>query len=114
MGGHFLLQTIKQIFWEGAPVCPGTFSRWGGSPQARGLVGKANVFVKSVCSHLLLSPVPLQLGGDEKVLETCLSLGGHRAPVVTVDWSTAMDCGTCLTASMDGKIKLTTLLAHKV
>ncbi|XP_066218852.1 WD repeat-containing protein 91 isoform X2 [Saccopteryx leptura] len=55
-----------------------------------------------------------KLGGDEKVLESCLSLGGHRAPVVTVDWSTAMDCGTCLTASMDGKIKLTTLLAHKV
>ncbi|XP_018886235.1 WD repeat-containing protein 91 isoform X3 [Gorilla gorilla gorilla] len=54
-----------------------------------------------------------KLGGDEKVLESCLSLGGHRAPVVTVDWSTAMDCGTCLTASMDGKIKLTTLLAHK-
>uniref|UniRef100_A0A3Q2L5K2 WD repeat-containing protein 91 n=1 Tax=Equus caballus TaxID=9796 RepID=A0A3Q2L5K2_HORSE len=55
-----------------------------------------------------------KLGGDEKVLESCLSLGGHRAPVVTVDWSTAMDCGTCLTASMDGKIKLTTLLAHKL
>ncbi|KAM6202763.1 WD repeat-containing protein 91 [Rhynchocyon petersi] len=55
-----------------------------------------------------------KLGGEEKVLESCLSLGGHRAPVVTVDWSTAMDCGTCLTASMDGKIKLTTLLAHKL
>ncbi|CAH6778424.1 WD repeat-containing protein 91 [Phodopus roborovskii] len=55
-----------------------------------------------------------KLGGDEKALESCLSLGGHRAPVVTVDWSTAMDCGTCLTASMDGKIKLTTLLAHKL
>lgn len=73
-----------------------------------------DVFVNGVCSHLLLSPVLLQLGGDEKALESCLSLGGHRAPVVTVDWSTAMDCGTCLTASMDGKIKLTTLLAHKV
>ncbi|KAB0344197.1 hypothetical protein FD754_021123 [Muntiacus muntjak] len=55
-----------------------------------------------------------KLSGDDKVLESCVSLGGHRAPVVTVDWSTAMDCGTCLTASMDGKIKLTTLLAHKV
>nr|XP_056702134.1 WD repeat-containing protein 91 [Euleptes europaea] len=54
-----------------------------------------------------------KLNGNEKVLESCLSLGGHRAPVVTVDWCTAMDCGTCLTASMDGKIKLTTLLAQK-
>ncbi|XP_027698170.1 WD repeat-containing protein 91 isoform X2 [Vombatus ursinus] len=54
-----------------------------------------------------------KLSSDEKVLENCLILGGHRAPVVTVDWCTAMDCGTCLTASMDGKIKLTTLLAQK-
>ncbi|XP_064366870.1 WD repeat-containing protein 91 isoform X2 [Dromaius novaehollandiae] len=57
--------------------------------------------------------VIFKLNGEEKVLESCLSLGGHRAPVVTVDWSMAMDCGTCLTASMDGKIKLTTLLAQK-
>ncbi|XP_063303623.1 WD repeat-containing protein 91 [Pelobates fuscus] len=46
-------------------------------------------------------------------MESCLSLGGHKAPVVTVDWSTAVECGTCLTASMDGKIRLTTLLAQK-
>ncbi|XP_055087827.1 WD repeat-containing protein 91 [Periophthalmus magnuspinnatus] len=46
-------------------------------------------------------------------LDTVLSLGGHRAPVVTVDWCSALDCGTCLTASMDGKIKLSTLLAQK-
>lgn len=46
-------------------------------------------------------------------LESVLSLGGHKAPVVTVDWCSAIDCGTCLTASMDGKIKLSTLLAQK-
>ncbi|KAM9539478.1 WD repeat-containing protein 91 isoform 3-T3 [Salvelinus alpinus] len=46
-------------------------------------------------------------------LERVLPLGGHKAPVVTVDWCSAMDCGTCLTASMDGKIKLSTLLAQK-
>uniref|UniRef100_A0A665TMQ7 WD repeat-containing protein 91 n=1 Tax=Echeneis naucrates TaxID=173247 RepID=A0A665TMQ7_ECHNA len=46
-------------------------------------------------------------------LESVLSLGGHKAPVVTVDWCSAVDCGTCLTASMDGKIKLSTLLAQK-
>ncbi|XP_059833713.1 WD repeat-containing protein 91 isoform X3 [Hypanus sabinus] len=54
-----------------------------------------------------------KLTNMERAMEPCLSLGGHRAPVVTVDWCTAMDCGTCLTASMDGRIKLTTLLAHK-
>ncbi|XP_062914387.1 WD repeat-containing protein 91 [Mobula hypostoma] len=54
-----------------------------------------------------------KLTNTDRAMEPCLSLGGHRAPVVTVDWCTAMDCGTCLTASMDGRIKLTTLLAHK-
>uniref|UniRef100_A0A8C5QSC9 WD repeat-containing protein 91 n=1 Tax=Leptobrachium leishanense TaxID=445787 RepID=A0A8C5QSC9_9ANUR len=54
-----------------------------------------------------------KLNSDGSAMESCLSLGGHRAPVVTVDWSTAVECGTCLTASMDGKIRLTTLLAQK-
>uniref|UniRef100_A0A671V8K2 WD repeat-containing protein 91 n=1 Tax=Sparus aurata TaxID=8175 RepID=A0A671V8K2_SPAAU len=49
----------------------------------------------------------------EQALDSVLSLGGHKAPVVTVDWCSAVDCGTCLTASMDGKIKLSTLLAQK-
>ncbi|KAM6902231.1 WD repeat-containing protein 91 [Xenentodon cancila] len=49
----------------------------------------------------------------DPALERVLSLGGHKAPVVTVDWCSAVDCGTCLTASMDGKIKMSTLLAQK-
>ncbi|KAM9820454.1 WD repeat-containing protein 91 [Neosynchiropus ocellatus] len=54
-----------------------------------------------------------RLTNKEPALESVLSLGGHKAPVVTVDWCSAVDCGTCLTASMDGKIKLSTLLAQK-
>lgn len=54
-----------------------------------------------------------RLTNGEPALDRVLSLGGHKAPVVTVDWSSAVDCGTCLTASMDGKIKLSTLLAQK-
>nr|XP_043868028.1 WD repeat-containing protein 91 [Solea senegalensis] len=54
-----------------------------------------------------------RLTNGEPALESALSLGGHKAPVVTVDWCSAVDCGTCLTASMDGKIKLSTLLAQK-
>ncbi|KAL0963233.1 hypothetical protein UPYG_G00351480 [Umbra pygmaea] len=49
---------------------------------------------------------------SESGLDSVLPLGGHKAPVVTVDWCSAMECGTCLTASMDGKIKLSTLLAQ--
>ncbi|XP_077479598.1 WD repeat-containing protein 91 [Stigmatopora argus] len=54
-----------------------------------------------------------KLTNGEPTLESVLSLGGHKAPVVTVDWCSALDCGTCLTASMDGKIKLSTLLSQK-
>uniref|UniRef100_A0A3Q1HNV7 WD repeat-containing protein 91 n=1 Tax=Anabas testudineus TaxID=64144 RepID=A0A3Q1HNV7_ANATE len=54
-----------------------------------------------------------RLTSGEPALESVLLLGGHKAPVVTVDWCSALDCGTCLTASMDGKIKLSTLLAQK-
>ncbi|XP_012695757.1 WD repeat-containing protein 91 [Clupea harengus] len=54
-----------------------------------------------------------RLNKGETGLESVLALGGHKAPVVTVDWCSAVDCGTCLTASMDGKIKLSTLLAQK-
>ncbi|XP_068190353.1 WD repeat-containing protein 91 isoform X3 [Antennarius striatus] len=54
-----------------------------------------------------------RMTSGDPALESVLSLGGHKAPVVTVDWCSAMDCGTCLTASMDGKIKLSTLLAQK-
>ncbi|KAL2099658.1 hypothetical protein ACEWY4_004052 [Coilia grayii] len=54
-----------------------------------------------------------RLNKGESGLESVLALGGHKAPVVTVDWCSAVDCGTCLTASMDGKIKLSTLLAQK-
>ncbi|XP_056875872.1 WD repeat-containing protein 91 isoform X2 [Takifugu flavidus] len=53
-----------------------------------------------------------RLTSGEPALEGVLSLGGHKAPVVTVDWCSAVDCGTCLTASMDGKVKLSTLLAQ--
>lgn len=65
-----------------------------------------NIWHNSVC-------LCLKLNKGDTGLESVLSLGGHKAPVVTVDWCSAVDCGTCLTASMDGKIKLSTLLAQK-
>ncbi|XP_062867318.1 WD repeat-containing protein 91 [Trichomycterus rosablanca] len=54
-----------------------------------------------------------RLNKGDTGMDSLMSLGGHKAPVVTVDWCSAVDCGTCLTASMDGKIKLSTLLAQK-
>jgi len=48
---------------------------------------------------------------SEEDPQPIMSLGGHCSPVVTVDWASVMDCGTCITASMDGEIIISTLLA---
>lgn len=41
-----------------------------------------------------------------------LNISGHKLPVTTVDWYTAMECSTCLCGSADGKITVSTLLAQ--
>lgn len=41
-----------------------------------------------------------------------LSVGKHRCPVVTVDWSLADNCSTCATGSTDGSICVATLLSQ--
>nr|AAF29021.1 HSPC049 [Homo sapiens] len=54
-----------------------------------------------------------KLGGDEKVLESCLKLGGHRA--LWSPWTGALPwtVGPASPPPWMAKIKLTTLLAHK-
>ena len=47
---------------------------------------------------------------ENGMLSTTMTLGGHQAAVVSVDWSTAMHCGTCLTGSLDGTVRVTTIL----
>nr|CAD7434509.1 unnamed protein product [Timema monikensis] len=44
-------------------------------------------------------------------LTSILNLGGHRAPALAVDWTFANQCATCVTASSDGKVRVSTLLA---
>jgi WD40 repeat protein len=48
---------------------------------------------------------------NEQGLERIMELKGHKAPVVAVDWSVAMNCGTCATGSLDGRVKISTLLS---
>jgi WD40 repeat protein len=50
-----------------------------------------------------------QIKGDG--LEKIMELQGHKGPVVAVDWSVAMNCSTCATGSVDGRVKLSTLLS---
>jgi len=49
-----------------------------------------------------------QVSGDG--LKPMLDLQGHRSPLVACDWTTANQCATCLSASTDGKIKISTIL----
>jgi hypothetical protein len=63
-----------------------------------GLIGIARSF---------LFQLERKLGAQKMML-----LGGHKAPVVTCDWSTAIDCRTCLTGAMDGNVIVSTLLRH--
>ncbi|CAH0771053.1 unnamed protein product [Bemisia tabaci] len=45
-----------------------------------------------------------------KGLTLSLELKGHDSPVVACDWTTANQCGSCITASTDGKICVSTIL----
>ncbi|XP_069484881.1 WD repeat-containing protein 91 isoform X2 [Ambystoma mexicanum] len=109
-------QKVSEYFLPSDATGPFVLSGYSGYKQVQTPRGRLFAFDSEGNYMLTCSSTGgtiYKLNSDGKSLETCLSLGGHRAPVVTVDWSTAMDCGTCLTASMDGKIKLTTLLAQK-
>ncbi|KAK6633042.1 hypothetical protein RUM43_012785 [Polyplax serrata] len=64
----------------------------------------------------LLLSVGINSGVIYKVSDTglikCLELGGHKTMLTCVDWSFANQCATCVTASQDGKIKVSTLLVN--
>ncbi len=47
---------------------------------------------------------------DGERLEKVLGLKGHRRHATCTDWSSANDCGPCVTAGFDGQIRLSTLL----
>ncbi|XP_030071294.1 WD repeat-containing protein 91 isoform X2 [Microcaecilia unicolor] len=109
-------QKVYEYFLPSDATGPFVLSGYSGYKQVQAPRGKLFAFDSEGNYMLTCSSaggIIYKLNNEEKTLENCLALGGHRAPVVTVDWCTAMDCGTCLTASMDGKIKLTTLLAQK-
>ncbi|KAL5021151.1 hypothetical protein ScPMuIL_000306 [Solemya velum] len=45
-------------------------------------------------------------------MSAMMEVKGHRSSVTTVDWSPSLDTHAFLTGSMDGKIKISTLLPH--
>jgi len=49
---------------------------------------------------------------DPCIAKAQMLIGGHKTPVVTIDWSSVGDCSIAATASMDGTIKISTLLSQ--
>jgi len=44
------------------------------------------------------------------IMENVLELKGHKMHLTCTDWSASNDCGPCVTAGFDGKIRLSTML----
>lgn len=116
----YLLITFGPLVWHISHYIIGKYFQWQGGcfPFLIFFSSLHKRMIIIVWFHLLIETFAFtalffQLPSGAPALESVLSLGGHKAPVVTVDWCSAVDCGTCLTASMDGKIKLSTLLAQK-
>ena len=64
-------------------------------------------------AHLIILRCCIVFQSPDSVGTECVMLlGGHKTPVVSVDWSASADTMTCLTASMDGKVRVSTLLAR--
>jgi len=77
-----------------------------GIPAKMGRV--ATVQCTSVYMMMMMICVCCQVDSSSTSLSSPLNLRGHRAPVVTVDWSTSVHA--CLTASLDGHICVSSLL----
>ncbi|PIK55449.1 putative WD repeat-containing protein 91 [Apostichopus japonicus] len=93
---------------------PFVLSGYGGYSQQQSPRGRLFAFDSSGQYILTCAPYggiiyKLSKSGD---LDQMLTILGHRTPVVSVDWSTSVNTGMCLTGSMDGKVQITTLLSQ--
>ncbi|XP_071440748.1 WD repeat-containing protein 91 [Hetaerina americana] len=122
--GKFCQRSLNQPghqIWEASLVDPNVvpFVNTGATPLSN---GRLFTFDPSG-SHMLLCglsggivyqiPSAISQSGNMSAVITPkkqLELGGHRMPVVALDWSGANDCTACVTASCDGHIRISTLL----
>ena len=49
---------------------------------------------------------------ERNTMRNVLELKGHKAPLTCTDWSASNDCGPCVTAGFDGKIRVSTMLGQ--
>ncbi|XP_070539797.1 WD repeat-containing protein 91-like [Ptychodera flava] len=108
-------QKICELTIHAGATGPFVLSGYSGYKQVQTPRGKLFAFDVEG-THILTCAtdggVIYKLPNSTAGLTRTLTLLGHRTPVVSVDWSTAMNCGLCLTGSMDGRIKVTTLLTQ--
>ena len=81
------------------------------------LIGKQFAFAGDG-QHVLVSSVnggviyELHEENGEKKLSKVLGLKGHQRHATCTDWSASTDCGPCVTAGVDGQIRISTLLSQ--
>ncbi|XP_077991954.1 WD repeat-containing protein 91-like [Glandiceps talaboti] len=112
---HRLGDKLFELAIHDGATGPFVVSGYGGYKQVQTPMGKLFAFDVEGNHVLTCSPsggIIYRLSDKSSGLKKTLTLLGHRTPIVSVDWSTAMNCGMCLTGSMDGRIKVTTLLTQ--
>ncbi|KAL1132580.1 hypothetical protein AAG570_010532, partial [Ranatra chinensis] len=97
---HSLMQTSGECWSATLPKCHSTHGTQGFS------LHQTDKHVLTACGHTGANIFQVTNGG----LQLMLHLGGHRSPLTACDWTTANQCTTCLSASSDGKIKISTIL----
>ena len=67
-----------------------------------------HVLVCSTNGGILYKMSNTENGSMENVLE----LKGHKTHITCTDWSASNDCGPCVTAGYDGRIRVSTMLSQ--
>ena len=52
------------------------------------------------------------LNMEKGSMENVLELKGHNTHITCTDWSASNDCGPCVTAGVDGRIRVSTMLSQ--
>ncbi|KAK2163812.1 hypothetical protein LSH36_74g14060 [Paralvinella palmiformis] len=109
---HNTGQQLSSTSLHQGAVGPFVFTGHGGYRQVQTPKGKLFA-LESEGQHLLTcAPTGAQMykiNKDGSLLRS-LYLGGHRSPVVTVDWSPVADCRLCLSGSMDGRVRVSSVI----
>ncbi|XP_076806051.1 WD repeat-containing protein 91-like [Clavelina lepadiformis] len=93
---------------------PFEISGYGGYKQVHDPSGGKLFALEPDGKHVLtcdsLTGLVYELNVEQQEMKQVLLLKSHSSPVTSVDWASSINCGHCLSGSMDGKINVATLL----